>query len=433
MAKINSFIASYSDTVSDLDISFENTGVNPPKAVIRRFVHIFKDISDKRIQGMIDYPLVEIILITFLAVLGGASTWLQVEDFGRVKAGWLKKFLPLKNGIPSHDTFRRVFSLIDTEELQKATVEFLLQNMTAIKNVLPKQDDGYRHLCVDGKEQRGTGRNYDNDEKVRNLQTLHIYDSTNEICIYSEAISEKTNEIPVAQEALKTMNLKGCIVTFDALHMQKSTVEIIRMKKGNYVGGLKGNQAGLLEEAAPYFNEDDLLAYYKEKGDYYETLDKAHGKIEKRKYYLVRPTKRKLIREWKGLKAFVCCKKTIENIKRGKQTTEIRFYAASLDDVELCAEAIRGHWSVENKLHWQLDYSMYEDANTTMDKKAFHNLSLMNKMALTLYKLLKPMTGVSSIRGLRKVFGWEYEGYLSILLSCFDENMIADAMNSAKA
>lgn len=433
MAKINSFIASYSELISDLDISFENTETNPPKAVIRRFVHVFKDISDTRVQAMIDYPLIEIILVAFLAVLGGASTWLQIESFGRVKKRWLKKFIPLKNGIPSHDTFRRVFSLMDTSELQKATVEFLIRNINAIKKVLPDPKDTYRHLCIDGKEQRGTGRKYDTDEKIRNLQTLHIYDSTNEICIYSEAINEKTNEIPVAQEALMRMDIKGCVITFDAMHMQKTTVEIIRDKKAEYVGGLKGNQAGLLEEAIPYFGEDDLLAYYKDKGDYYETSEKAHGQIETRKYYLVRPTKRKLIKEWFGLKAFVCCIKTIEKVNTGKTTTEIRYYAASTDDVELCAEAIRGHWSVENKLHWQLDYSMYEDDNTTMDKKAFNNLSLMNKMALTLYKLMKPMIKVSSIRGLRQIFGWEYDASLSLLVTLFDENLIAEALLSAKA
>lgn len=433
MAKINHFIASYSDAISDLDISFEGTETNPPKAVIKRFVRVFKDISDSRVQAMIEYPLVEIILIAFLAVLAGASTWLQIEDFGKTKKKWLNKFIPLKNGIPSHDTFRRVFSLMDTKEIQQATVDFLIQNIQAIKKVLPSPEDSYRHLCVDGKEQRRTGRKYETDEKIRNLQTLHIFDSTNEICIYSEAISEKTNEIPVAQEALGRMNLKGCIVTFDALHTQKKTFEMIRKQKGDYVGGLKGNQAGLLEEATPYFDEEDLLAHYKGKGDYFESIEKAHGQIETRKYYLVRPTKSKTIKEWTGLKAFVCCIKTIEKINTGKVTTEIRYYAASVDDVELCAEAIRGHWGVENKLHWQLDYSMYEDDNTTMDKKAFNNLSLMNKMALTLYKLLKPMMKISSIRGLRKVFGWNYAESLSLLLSCFDETLIAEAMLSAKA
>lgn len=429
MAKINSFIATYTDILQELDIP-AGEGL-PPKAVIRRFLRIFQKIDDTRIQAMTDYPLEEILLIAFLAVLGNASTWTDMERFGKKKQHWLRKFLRLKNGIPSHDTFRRVFSLIDTQQLQKATVAFLMDNLHAIKKALGVKDDGYRQICVDGKEQKGTGRNYNSDSKVRNLQTLHIYDASNEICLYSEAISEKTNEIPVARKALESMDLKGCIVTFDALHTQKDTIAIIRGRKGEYVGGLKGNQSGLLEEAAAYFNEKDLLGYYKEKGDFYKTTEKAHGRIEHRAYYLVRPTRRKIIKEWIGIKAFICCIKTIKD-KCENTNEEIRYYLSSVDDIELCAQAIRGHWGVENKLHWHLDYSMNEDNNTTMDKTAFHNYSLINKMVLSLCKLAKPVTGSPSIRTLRKEFGWGFEESLSILLSSFDEEQIRNALETVK-
>lgn len=435
MAKINRFLASYADAIADFEVTSDETV--PPKAVIRRFVRVFKKIDDERCEGMIDYPLVEIILIAFLAVLGNASTWAEMEQFGQAKENWLKKFIKLKNGIPSHDTFRRVFSLIDTEQLQKATVNFLVENINAIKKALPvskKEENELRLICVDGKEQRGTGRKYDTDEKVRNLQTLHIYDASNEICIHSEAISEKTNEIPVAQKALESMQLKDCVVTFDALHMQQKTVSIIRHQKGHYVGGLKGNQSGLLEEASAYFNEQDLFEHYEGKGDFYETKEKAHGKVEHRRYHLVRPTKRKIIKEWEGLKAFICCTKTITDIKTEKVVTETRYYASSIDDVELCAEAIRGHWSVENNLHWHLDYSLSEDDNTTMDKNAFNNYSLINKMVLSLCKLAKPlMKKGTSIRSTRKIFGWNIEKNLMALLVCFDTDTIVDAMMSVKA
>ena len=431
MAKINHFIASYSDRIKELGISFDDK-TSPPKNVILRFVQVFRNIDDSRVQGMIDYPLEEIMLIAFLAVLGNASTWVEMEIFGRSKEKWLRKFIKLRNGIPSHDTFRRVFSLIDTQQLQEATVQFLLENIAAIKRALPACPDEYRHLCVDGKEQRGTGRKYDTDEKVRNLQTLHIYDATNAICIYSEAIDEKTNEIPVAQKALSAMKLDGCIVTFDALHMQKDTVSIIRRGKGDYIGGLKGNQGGLLEEAAAYFNDRELLDIYKDKGDYFITTEKAHGKVEKREFYLMRAMQRKIVKEWKGLKSFVCYIKTITDVKSGAVTTETRYYAASLDDVELCAEAIRGHWAVENELHWQLDFTMREDENTTMDKAAFNNYSLLNKMALSLCRLVKPIVKSPSMRVLRKQFGWDLEGYLSVLLSCFDEGSIEKAMRSSE-
>lgn len=428
MAKINNFIAEYTSSLHNLEIPV-GEGL-PPKAVIHRFVKLFRNIEDTRIKAMTDYPLEEIILIAFLAVLGNASTWTEMERFGRKKERWLKKFLKLKNGIPSHDTFRRVFSLISTEHLQEAVIAFLLDNLFEIKHALGINEEGYRHLCVDGKEQCGTGRNYSSDDKVRNLQTLHIYDASNSICIYSKAIDSKTNEIPVAQKALAKMNLKGCIVSFDALHMQKDTIAIIHGQKGDYIGGLKGNQSSLAEEAATYFEEKELLSFYREKGNFYETLEKAHGQIEKRTYYLVKAMKRKETTLWKNLKSFVCCIKEMEHLKTGKKTKEIRYYATSLIDVELCAEAIRGHWGVEVLLHWHLDHSLNEDENTTMDKTAFNNYSLINKMVLALCRLAKPLMKSPSIRTLRKEFGWEFEESLSQLLCYFDAETICTSLKS---
>lgn len=425
MAKINHFIAQYTDSISE--IIYPDTEGKPPKAVIRRFVRLLREIDDSRVPAMIDYPLEEIVLIAFLAVLGNASTWAEMEYFGISNKRWLKKFLKLKNGTPSHDTFRRVFSLIDTEQLQKATVSFLMQNMNAIKKSLGICTQGKTLICVDGKEQRGTGRNYNNDDKVANLQTLHVYNASDDICLYSKAIDSKTNEIPVAQDILKTMDLKGCIVTFDALHTQRNTVEIIINQKGDYVGGLKGNQSTLQDIAATYF-DDECKEHYKEKGNYYESTEKAHNKIETRKYYLAKAFQDSDVKKWKGLKCFICFEKTLEDIKTNKKTTEIRYYISSTTDLDLCVEAIRGHWSVENKLHWHLDYSFSEDDNTTMDKKAFNNYSLINKMVLSLCKMAKPVLGTPSIRITRKCLGWNYLEYIEKILSSFDEETLKNAL-----
>jgi len=425
MAKINSFLAEYTERLEENGIPVGD-GL-PPKVVIRRFLRLFQTLDDVRVPKMVDYPLEEILLIAFLAIFGNASGWTEMERFGVRRKHWLKKFLKLKNGIPSHDTFRRVFSLIDPKQLQDITIAFLLENLGAIKQTLNIKDDGYRQICIDGKEQRGTGRKYQQEDKVRNLQTLHVYDTSNSICLYSEPIDEKTNEIPVAQNLLKNIQLKECIVSFDALHMQKDTVTIIRQKKGDYIGGLKKNQSTLHQEAADYFSEEDLFSFYKEKGDFYETTEKARGKIEKRKYYLVKPMKRKEINSWKGLKSFICYVKTIEDSK-GKKTQEVRYYATSLEDVELCARAIRGHWGIENLLHWHLDYSFYEDENSTMDKTAFNNYSLMNKMVLSLCKLAKPVLGSPSIRILRKEIGWAYEDTITKILTFFSDEEIKNAL-----
>ena len=435
MAKLNDFIMGYAEIFTDLDIRSEDGTLT--KNITHRFLRLFKKIDDPRMPGMIEYPLEEILLIAFLAALGNADTWLEIEDFGRAKKQWLRKFMRLKNGIPSHDTFRRVLSLIDTDQLQKATVALLMENINAIKRAMessmPPKDTGKRLICVDGKEQKGTGRLYNTDAKIRNLQTLHVYDASNEICLFSRPIAEKTNEIPVAQELLSSMNLKDCIVTFDAMHTQKDTISIIRNQKGDYVGGLKGNQTGLLEEAAGYFEEQDLLSHYKKKGDYIKKTEKAHNRIETREFYLIRPIKSKIVKEWKGLKAFICCVKTSASKTNPDDIkTEIRYYLASCDDIELCAEAIRGHWKVENNLHWHLDYSFHEDENTTMDKKAFNNLSLLRKMALSICKLAKELMGNSSIRSTRKKIGWMYEDAIADILSTFDEETIKRSLQAVK-
>jgi predicted transposase YbfD/YdcC len=430
MEKINNFILEVREKMGIGDLP--EGGVTPYKSTIYRFLLIIREIDDVRKQGMIEYPLEEIILIAFLAILGNASTWTEIALFGKTKERWLKKFLKLKNGIPSHDTFRRVFSLISPDQLQEATIIFLERNFAVIKKALDIKEDGYRHICVDGKEQRGTGRKYGTDEKIKNLQTLHVYDASNEICLFSKAIGEKTNEIPVARDILDLMNLKRCIVTFDALHTQKDTINIIAGKGGDYVGGLKGNQGNLEEEARDTFTPDILEALHGSDA-YHKTVEKAHNQIETREYYIFQVYPRHTCAKgWKKLKNFVRYEKHTVNLVTGKESAEIRHYVTSLSDVALCADAIRGHWAVENKLHFHLDYSLCEDDNTTMDKNAFNNYSLLNKMVLSLCKLARPLLGDNSIRSTRKQIGWEYEQMLSTLLRAFDGKTLKAALENTK-
>jgi predicted transposase YbfD/YdcC len=430
MAKINGFLAEYKDAL--IKTGLPSNGGVPTKIVLRRFLRLFRNVDDSRLNGMINYPLEEIILITFLAVLGNAATWVEIETFGNAKEKWLKKIMKLKNGIPSHDTFRRVFSLLDTFQLQEVTVAFLLENLAAIKKALKIKDEGLRQICIDGKEQKGTGRKYNYDEKIRNLQTLHVYDTSNEICLYSKAINEKTNEIPVAQKILASMNLKNCIVTFDALHTQKKTIAIIVRQKGDYVGGLKGNQGTLQEDAKELFTPK-RLASIRGTNAYYKTSEKAHGKLEVRRYYLAKANHFSNGEvEWQNLRNFICYEKYTCDVIDGSESTETRYYITSSKDIEISARAIRGHWGVENKLHWHLDYSFMEDMNTNLDKSAFNNLSLINKMVLSLCKLAQPIMKNKSIRVIRKEFAWEYEKTLAELLTCFDAEAISKALENKK-
>jgi predicted transposase YbfD/YdcC len=418
-------LAVFSDTIRRTGISLPSEDI--PKKPIKRLLNLFKTVEDIRLERNTDYPLHEILMIAFFAILSGAKTWIDLQEFGMIKEKWLKRFMPLENGTPSHDTFRRVFALIDPEHLQKATVTFLIDNMKIIKRAFKIKTEGLRQLCVDGKEANGTGRNPGFDEdKIRNLQTLHIYDLSDGICLVSKAIDAKTNEIPAAQEALRTMQLKDVLVTFDSMNTQRNTIAEIVKQKGEYIGALKGNQESLFEEVGSYFTPKRLQQIKDKKVAYYETKEKAHNCIETRRYYLTKNTDWFYNKDaWVKLRSFICCIKTSENIRTGKITTEKRYYISSLTDVETCADGIRGHWHVEVQ-HWALDVIYGEDDNMTVDRNAFQNFSLMNKLALSLTKLASKVLK-KSVRTTSKITSWDIDAMVKILCT-FDEDILTKAL-----
>ena len=416
-------------------IHFDVRTERVPKIVLKRIVSVMEEVRDSRVQASIDYPLSYILLVSFLAVLSGAETWVDMETFTEAYKVKLNGILPQfkRIGVPSHDTFRRVFGIVSTDELQAATSLFLVQEISRLKRALGIENKGIRHLSLDGKEQKGTGRKYGTNQKVSNLQTLHCYDVTNGICLHSIPIGEKTNEIPVAQKLLLSMQLKNSVVTFDAMNTQKDTVKIIVEGKGHYVGGLKGNQQLFHEEVSLFFSDDEKAVIRKKGVNFRSYTEKAHNRIEKRSYYLT--TNVKWFEEWgkwAGLKAFICYVIETEDLVSGKTTREQRYYIASLTDVELCADAIRSHWGIENQLHWHLDATFSEDDNTTMDKNAFNNLSIMNKMALSLLKVVQPAHKVG-LRLIRKKFGWDLITQLTHMLNLLDEGQIEQALRTATA
>ena len=405
-----------------------------PKIVFKRIVSCMEEVGDSRVQGMIAYPLSYILLLAFLAVLAGANGWEDMHEFAstyKMKLnGIMKHYKSL--GVPSADTFRRVFGLIKPEEFQIASVGFLCAELAKIKKALEIDDKKMRHLSVDGKEQRGTGRKYGTSEKVPNLQTLHFYDVTDGICIFSAPIEAKTNEIPVAQKLLSMMHLKNTVVTFDALNTQRNTVATIIEGKGHYVGGLKGNQQLFYKEVDEFFTDEELEQIRKKVKNYRTITEKAHNRIEKRSYYLSTDVKWfEDLQLWAGLRSFVCYEIETEDLVSGKKTKERRYYIASLTDVELCADAIRSHWGIENQLHWHLDVTFSEDDNTTMDKNAFNNLSIMKKMVLSLLKIIQPLHKIG-LKGIRKKFGWDLVKHLSQLLNLLDENQLREAFQKSQ-
>ena len=395
-----------------------------PKKVVRRLIIHLKSIDDIRQQGMIDYRMDEIIVMTFIATLAMCDTWIEIERFCKERIKFFKKFLKIRNGIPSHDTFKRVFGLIDPSNFNKVIIDFFLDSLSALKKALgiKANDDEYKHLAVDCKELKGSGRLYKGSNTIRNTQILNVYDNTNEVCLFSKVISNKTNEIPIAREILSELNLKKTVVTFDSIHTQKETINIIAKREGDYIGGLKANQENLYNDVVLYFTDEEKNKIINSK-HYYETSEKSHSQIETRKYYLTTNVNWFFEKDkWAKLTGFIMYEKSI--IKNDKKTLETRYYITSLKDVKFCAECIRGHWSVENNLHWQLDYAFKEDEQTTIDKNALANLSVMKKLALALINLNRHLFKGDSIRVIRKRMGWSTETNLNTLLSTIDEGTI---------
>lgn len=395
-----------------------------PVKVIKKLIIHLKSLDDKRVQGRTLHRMDEIIVMVILATMCNQDSWVDIASFCKDKIGFFKKFLKLANGIPSHDTFKRVFGIINSDSFSKIMVDFFVEKLNDLKKALniTVNDDDYKQIVVDGKELTGSGRNYSGTNKIRNTQILNVYDNTNEICIYSKVIDSKTNEIPVAKELLKEMNLKQTIVTFDSLHTQKETIEIIKERKGDYVGGLKGNQPDLMENMDLYFTQEvkkNILG----SNDYYETVEKSHSQIETRKFYLSTDIEwYDKTHLWKGLKGVILYEKVIK--KENEEKAEIRYYITSLTDVKLCSEAIRGHWSVENNLHWQLDYSFREDFQTTIDKNALVNLSIVKKFILAILNLSKSKFKGNSVRSIRNRLCHSSTMHLPTILSSLDENII---------
>jgi len=434
MAKIAGPIIEFADIIRSNGIEC-NEKLSPSNKVVKRFIRLAKQVPDKRIEGMIEYPLKEILLVAFFAVLSGAETWTEMQQFGRAREKWFRAFMKFRNGVPSHDTFRRVFSLIPSNILQALAVDFLMDNMNRIKASLGIEEKGVRLINIDGKQANGTGRKRGKNGASPNFQTLNIYDASNCICIAMEAIADKTNEIPAAQAALELIDISGAICTCDALNTQKATMAVIagKDKKGDYVAALKKNHHLFYEEVDLYFNEEKLKEIKKSGLHFVTSIDKAHSKVERRNFYLTTDVKWFHDKSsWAKLKAFICYEKIITDTQTDETTKERRLFISSVTDVELCAEAIRGHWSVENRLHWHLDVSFGDDGDMTTDRNAYLNFSALRRMALTLCKISQSFMKCS-IKSMRWLIGLEYKLELGRILGTLDETYLEQALREANS
>ena len=334
-------------------------------------------IEDIRQERKIKHKLKDIIVIVLFATLANVDDWVEMEYFAHYNEKYLKRYIKLENGIPSHDTICRVFSILQPDILQqlyKKWQELLNKNEgEALKKL----------ICIDGKTMRG---NRSKESKANHIVTA--WSKEDGFSLGQKAVDEKSNEITAIPELLKKINIKGQVVTIDAMGTQTAIAESIRKGRADYVLALKGNQKVLHEEVSLFLNDEEEKKKLKQKGLYKKTREKSHGQIEIREYYHTEEIKWIACRnDWKGLKSIGMEEKTI--IKGGEKKKEYRYYISSLkEDIDLFSRAVRGHWSVES-MHWYLDVIFKEDANRTLDKRAAENLNIIRKWCLSILKMVE--------------------------------------------
>jgi predicted transposase YbfD/YdcC len=406
--------------------------------VMKELVEELSEISDPRDEAYVRHKLADIIMIVLFAVMANANEWGEIESFGKKKEKWLRKFLVLEHGFPTDDTYRIVMSKLNVQYVYRLITRFLIEKLTEILSVLGTGEEAEQEkgiLSCDGKASNGSGRKETGKESVKSLNTLNAYSSEWDMCIDQEFIEEKSNEIPAMPRLLKRLNLEGTIVTWDALNTQTETVKAVIDRKegrGDYVGALKGNQGTLHTDVKDYFDEP-TKAEIKE-GDkehrqkkYKSTTEKEHSAVVRREYYLDPDIDWLHDKDkWAGLKAIGVEVKTTE--KMGDKTAPIceeRYFISSIDNIDDFARAVRGHWGVENKLHWHLDYTFRDDKNTTMKNNGAEGLQLFKKIALSLLKIAQviypPRT---SLKKIRYRLSLDYENEIERIFTALDVDSI---------
>lgn len=357
------------------------------------FLSYFGKMKDLRADKAKKHILGDIMFITIAAILSGAETWNDIEDYGNAKLEWLKTQLSLPNGIPSHDTFNRVFSALDPVMFEQCFLKW-------VKSIQKSSDGGI--IAIDGKTMRGS-------KKAGGKYAAHIVSAwcdKNDLILGQIKVDEKSNEITAIPQLINMLFVEGSVVTIDAMGCQKKIAKKIIKKNADYVLALKGNQKDLLDDVKDSFRSPTLSRISKD-------LDFGHGRIEKRKCTII--TDLELVvnsGKWEALKSIIKMERERTHKKDGKVEYETSYYISSLDDPEQIATAIRKHWGIENKVHWILDVSFNEDYSRKRNNNAAENFSKLNRIALN---ILKTDDKKASMKRKRLTAGWNND-YMTKLL-----------------
>ena len=371
-----------------------------PKINSARMEEHFAELTDPR-RRKVMYPLIDVVVIAVCAVICGADDFVAIAEFGRKKHEWLSRFLDLKNGIPSHDRFNAILAAINPAEFEKCLLSWI--------TTLHEMSEG-QIIAIDGKTLR---RSYDAASSKSAIHMVSAWASENHISLGQVVVDAKSNEITAIPKLLEILELSGSLVTIDAMGCQTEIAKKIVQSEADYCLAIKGNQPTHHEGIKAFFDEQLENDFADVKVRRFQTTEKGHGREEKR-YYFICPVPDDLPdrSRWKKLKAIGIA--ISHTTRDGKECHEVRYYILSrYVSGRRFAKAVRDHWSIENRLHWQLDVTFQEDQSRIRKGHADTNFSILRRTALSMLK--NESTAKVGIKNKRLTAGWD-EIYLEKVL-----------------
>ncbi|MBA3824559.1 MAG: ISAs1 family transposase [Ktedonobacterales bacterium] len=361
----------------------------------------FAEINDPRCAAKVEHNLLEILIMAICGVIAGAEGWEDIALYAQSKEVWLRRFLTLKHGIPSHDTFRRVFMLIDPTQFEQCFRQWIGQWLGT---------EQIGHVAIDGKTLR---HSFDRKREQSPLHVVSAWASEHRLVLGQEAVARKSNEITAIPTLLTGLDLAGALVTIDAAGCQKAITQVILDQQAEYVLTLKGNQQHTLQAVETWFDEH-AFAKGSSLKPVLDAFDEQHGRLTRRRVFVqTAPTELAVLAEWPGIQSILAVEAIRMEKPQGTVTAEKRYFLSSLPSAnERQIAAIRQHWSIENSLHWVLDVTFQEDPSRVREPHARRNLALLRKIALNLIH----QSGVSgSVRRQRKRAAWD-DAFMAQLL-----------------